>query len=311
MHSSSVRVVTTNALSRLPWQWLLFVIVFKAFSSNVVAAVDALGFAATHGEATEIQATPMGDKDLLSTARKLAQSDRPADHNELRKLLSSVQFLARLDGPERYQGAPEKLQLSEVLRELSANRNPSAEAVLIALTRAPGFLAEPLRVELLILACVSLRPAPPAVIRFWDRHWVSDDGYSYVTAAAVCDNGSAPALALLEKKLADRSHADDDKRVWLVTGILMHRNEEAMLDSCERLLLVGLPKRLRPQLVEVLFDYRPTEWFRPATVLVPPERKLASAAARARLRRIGEYALQSVALSEQQQQVVRGVLKEI
>ena len=36
----------------------------------------------------------------------------------------------------------------------------------------------------------------------------------------------------------------------------------------ERLLRGGLPEQLKPLLVEVLFDYRPTEWFRPATVLV-------------------------------------------
>jgi hypothetical protein len=76
--------------------------------------------------------------------------------------------------------------------------------------------------------------------------------------------------------MADGSHSDDDKRLWMVTGIMKHRNEEAMLDTCERLLQRGLLERLRPMLVEVIFDHRPNKWFRPATVLVPPERKLAS-----------------------------------
>lgn len=305
-----MRIVTTAEFCWLPRQWLLLAIVFNAVS-NVSAAVTAAGSKTTLDGAAKIQAASKDTKDPLDAARLLAQSSRPADHDELRKWLSSAKFLARLDGPESYQGAPEKLRLSEVLRELSANRSASAAAVLIALTQAPGFLAEPLRVELLIRACITLRPAPSAVVHFWDRHWLRDDGYSYVTAVAVCDNGSAPALALLEKKMADPSHGDDEKRVWMVTGIMMHRNEEATLDSCERLLRIGLPRRLRPMLVEALFDYRPTEWFRPATVLVPPERKLASVTARERLRRIGEFALQSVRLSAQQQQVVRGVLKEI
>jgi hypothetical protein len=305
-----VRIVTTGEFCWLTRQWLLLAIAFNVLSNNVSAAVNAPGSKTTLDGAANIQASK-DTKDPLDAARLLAQSSRPADHNELRKWLSSAKFLARLDGPESYQGAPEKLRLSEVLRELGANRSPSAGAVLIALTQAPGFLAEPMRVELLIRACITLRPAPSAVVHFWDRHWLRDDGYSYVTAVAVCENGSAPALALLEKKMADASHGDDDKRVWMVTGIMMHRNEEATLDSCERLLRIGLPRRLRPMLVEALFDYRPTEWFRPATVLVPPSRKLASVAARERLRRIGEFALQSVRLSAQQQQVVRGVLKEI
>ncbi len=259
----------------------------------------------------KILATSEDPRELSAYARLLVRSDRPADHNELRKWLSSAQFLGRLDSPELYQGAPGKLRLNEVLRELSANRAPSAVAVLISLTRAPEFLAEPLRIDLLIRACVPLRPAPPEVVQFWDQYWMPDDGYSHLTAGAVCDNGSKPALALLEKKMSDSGHADDDKRIWMVTGIMMHRNEEAMLDGCERLLRGGLPEPLRPLLVEVLFDYRPEEWFRPATVLVPPERKLASAAARERLRRIGEFALRSVPLNERQQQVVRDVLKEI
>jgi hypothetical protein len=259
----------------------------------------------------KILATSEDPRELSAYARVLVRSDRPADHNELRKWLSSAEFLARLDGPERYQGAPGKLRLSEVLRELSARSTPSATNVLIALTHAPGFLAEPLRIDLLIRACIPLRPAAPQVVQFWNQHWLPDDGYSHVTAGAVCDNGSKPALALLEEKMSEGGHADDDKRVWMVTGIMMHRNEEAMLDSCERLLRGELPERLRPLLVEVLFDYRPEEWFRPATVLVPPDRKLASAAARERLRRIGEFALQSAPLTEQQQKVVRAVLKEI
>ena len=127
---------------------------------------------------------------------------------------------------------------------------------------------------------------------------------------AVCDNGSAPALKLLEKKMADGTHSDDDKRVWMVTGIMMHRNELAMLEICERLLRGGLPEQLRPLMVGVLFDYRPEEWFRPATVLVPPERRLASAEARKRLRQIGVFALQSIPMSEAEKSTVNRVLRE-
>lgn len=259
----------------------------------------------------KILATSKNERELSAYARLLARSTKANDHNELRKWLTSAQFLGRLDGPERYQGAPGKLRLSEVLRELSANRAPTAEALLVALTRAADFVVEPLRVDLLIRACVPLRPAPPEVVEFWDQYWMPDDGYSHLTAPAVCDNGSTSALALLEKKMGDGAHSDDDKRVWMVTGIMMHRNEEAMLDTCERLLHGGLPERLRPMLVDVIFDYKPMEWFRPATVLVPPDRKQASAAARARLLRIGEYCLRTIPLTEHQREVVRAVLKEI
>jgi hypothetical protein len=325
------RLQTLRPLFRPRRRWSLLATLALALSPAARSAVDvtlasdgrviqlndagsgmtAIASPAMPKDAAKVLATSKDREELLAYARLLARSGQSADHNALRKRLESREFLARLDEPERHQGAPEKLRLNEVLRELSANRAASAEAALVALTRSPGFRAEPLRIELLIRACVPIRPAPADVIRFWDEHWMPDDGYSHLTAGAVCDNGSASALTLLEKKMADPAHSDDDKRVWMVTAIMMHRNDAPMLESCERMVRGGLPERLRPLLVEALFDYRPLEWFRPATVLVPPDRKLAGAAARDRLRRIGEFALQSVALSEAQRNVVRGVLEEI
>jgi hypothetical protein len=258
-----------------------------------------------------ILASSHDKKELSAYGRLLARSTRAADHEELGKWLPSGDFLARLDEPERYLGAPGKTRIAAILRELSDNRAPSAEAVLVALTRSSIFNAEPLRTDILIRACVPLRPAPPDVVRFWDEHWLPDDAFAYVTPDAVCDNGSAPALALLERKMADVGHPDDDKQVWMVTGIMMHRNEPLMLESCDRMLRGGIPENLRPLLVEVIFDYRPTEWFRPATVLVPPDRKLAGPEARERLRRMGAFALQSVALTDAQKDVVRRVLREL
>jgi hypothetical protein len=282
---------------RLSVWWSLLVWVGTATAATATAEAP-----------TNVLTTSRDPAALVAEARRLGASARPEDHAELRTRLQSAEFLARLDERERYQGAPQGLRLSEVLDELSRNRAPSAEATLVALTRSRVFRAEPLRVELLIRACVLLRPPAPEVVRFWDDHWKRDDAYSYVTAGAVCDNGTAPALALLERKMADPSHPDDDKRVWIVTGIMMHRNDALMLESCERMLRAGMPARLRPLLVEAIFDYRPTEWFRPATVLVPPARALAGPAARERLRRLGEYALKAVSLTEAQKSIVTGVL---
>ncbi|HEY3065780.1 MAG TPA: hypothetical protein VGL09_08310 [Methylomirabilota bacterium] len=265
----------------------------------------------TPQDPARVLATSQDKKELSAYARLLARSTRAPDHEELAKWVQSGDFLARLDEPERYQGAPGKTRIAAILRELSENRAPSAEAVLVALTRSAIFNAEPLRSDILIRACVPLRPAPPDVVRFWDEHWLPEDGFSHLTAPAVCDNGSAPALALLEKKMGDAAHPDEDKQVWMVTGIMMHRNEPLMLESCDRMLRGGLPENLRPLLVDVIFDYRPTEWFRPATVLVPPDRKLAGPEARERLRRIGAFALQSVSLTDAQKDVVRRVLREI
>jgi hypothetical protein len=57
-------------------------------------------------------------------------------------------------------------------------------------------------------------------------------------------------------------------------------------------------------LVEVLFDYRPDEWYRSEMPPVPPPRELVSEKARAVLRRIGEYALQNLELTFTQRKAV-------
>ncbi|MEJ7712145.1 MAG: hypothetical protein WKF84_20365 [Pyrinomonadaceae bacterium] len=56
------------------------------------------------------------------------------------------------------------------------------------------------------------------------------------------------------------------------TRILTHRNDLPLLQSCQPVLTDILPIHLRPYLVEALFDYRPAEWYRPATAVNPPKR---------------------------------------
>jgi hypothetical protein len=170
---------------------------------------------------------------------------------------------------------------------------------------------EAVRADLLIEACAVIRPAPPEVVRFWDNHSQPDDGFSHLTIKAVVDNGSAPALVLLEKKMADSKHSEEDKTAWMRSRILTHRNDLPLLQTCERLLTAGLPAGLRPSLVEVLFDYRPAEWFSPAASFNPPDRRQASPEALAQLRKIGQLALKTVPLTERLKEMVEKTLEEI
>src|SRR3954467_12797114 len=109
-------------------------------------------------------------KALVQAAQVLASSDDPLDHQALAAALYDAGFLARLDDDAAYQGRVNRLRVARVLRTLCKKLDASRSALLDGLTGAPAFLAQDLRIDLLIKACASLRPSPPTVIAFWDAH---------------------------------------------------------------------------------------------------------------------------------------------
>lgn len=251
-------------------------------------------------------------KELQTAALALARSKRPEDHEALLGFLRRTEFLLRLDTPEDYaDAAAKRLRISRVLEALATNEAPSARQVIVELAQDSNFLSEEARVDQLIRASAYVRPAPPALVTFWDKYSQPDDGFSNLTVEALVENGGEPALRLFEKKMADTRHGRDEKIAWLRTEVLPHRDDPPLLNACERLLAGALPQDLRPHLVEVLFDYRPDEWYRPASVSTPPDRSKASAEAREALRRIGELALRTVRLSDEQRAAVKKTLAEV
>ena len=246
-----------------------------------------------------------------SAALALAESARPADHATLRQQLRSEDFLARLDSASATRGTRQPRPLLRVLQTLSSNKTTSARQVLIDLTQDGGFNEDADRTDALIRACAAVRPPPPELISFWDQHCQPDDGFTPLTIPALVENGSGAALALFEKKMASDRFTADDKTGWMRSAILTHRNDLAVLRSCQRLLEAKLPAELRPALVEVLFDYKPTEWFPPDNLLRPPERARASREARAKLRELGTWALRHVSLTEPEKAAVRRTLDDL
>jgi hypothetical protein len=95
------------------------------------------------------------------------------------------------------------------------------------------------------------------------------------------------------------------------TDMLRHRNDLPLLQASERLLKGRLPSRLRPALVEVLFDFRPGEWFKPGAGVSAPPLASASEPARLQLRKVGNLALRSVALNAEQKAAVTQRLREL
>ncbi len=252
--------------------------------------------------------TSRDPKELMRAAARLAASERPEDQQRLARALTSDAVLARLNAPQEYAGDPQRLRLRPVLEALARNPAPAADETLLELARSDDFTGEGGRVDLLILATASVRPAPPELVAFWDRHAQPEDGFTPLTIRALIENGSAPALALFEKKMADPAHEDDFKLDWMRSDLLTHRNSPEVLRSCARLLKQGLPAHLRGELVEALFDYRPEAWYVPAIGYQPPPWDSYSSEARAELRALGRYAVDTLDLTPAQRAAVERTL---
>jgi hypothetical protein len=245
---------------------------------------------------------------LMRTAVDCAQSRDATDWNALLEALGSSSFLSRLDNNDDYLGPPQQLRLAKVVGALMENR--AAHGTLVALTEKPAFTSFEPRQELLIRALAAVRPAPEAAIRFWNSQSMPDSAYLHVTMDALADNHSEPALALLEKKFADRRFEAEDKIAWMRGPILRNRTDPTLLRACEQMLTKTLPSALRSRLVEALTDYH-REWYRSEHPPRPPDLGAAPSEARVELRKICDYALKEVRLAPTQATAVRRTLTEL
>jgi len=250
-------------------------------------------------------------KELLASLRSDARSDEPARHEELLARLQSPDVLAILDSEADYQNATKfRLRVAQVAEALA--RNPSASAIeaFLGLTTSEIFLAHDERITALLRASAHLRPAPPGLVAFWDRYCQMDDSFSPTTVGVLLDNGSPLAIELFERKMLDPSHDDNSKTGWLRSDVLEHRNDLPLLQACGRLLPEGLSESVQLLLVDVLFDYLPEEWFKPATSRSPPPLASATDDALDQVIKNAIRALTMVPLSDEKRRVIRERMQE-
>jgi hypothetical protein len=263
-----------------------------------------------HESAMEILRSSTDGRELKKAAIAVAAGESPEEHRLLLRKLSSGEFLGFLDPPEHYDGTWTDLRLGRVVDTLAENRCPSTDEVLVGLIGAADFQTHVLRMQILLRALAVVRPSPPQAIAYWDRLGDPQSPIVGDVIEALCINQSPPALDLLERKFADPAQDRDARILWMREFILVRRNDEPLLSCCERMMTKSLPVDLRPELVDVLFDYKPDKWFMPEAPPKPPSRELASENALEILRRIGEYALQNVTLEVSQRRAVWRVVKE-
>lgn len=263
---------------------------------------------------TEPTPPPTAQKsdDLLPKLLKLAASTATAEQQQLRDFLSSQDALYQLDPRTDHIKLPvHKLRLAQVYQAMKGNTSPAMRETLMALARG----GKPENCDacdtLLIGALATVRPAPPEVVKFWEQHSAPDAIQLKFAIDALCENGSAPAVALLEKRLLDPQIESEQKVAWLHEAVLQHRRNATLLAGLDRILTTTLPKSLRPVLVESLFDYRPQEWFRNLRTPPQPDAQPLTAEAKALLQKIGATALKKVPLTATQRRAVTKSLSEL
>ncbi len=268
----------------------------------LVAQVTASEGKSMESEA-ELAVTP-----AFAAALADARSADPAIHARLVAQLGRRQSLAELDSPADLAEAGRRgLHADRVVDALAQNPSPSARAAFLSVLDSRVYVSEDARVDGLIRASVHLRPAPPALVRFWNRCSRPGDGFTPLTMASLVGNGSPPALKLFERKLLDTSHDVNAKTGWLRSSVPNHRNDPGLLGTCERLLRSTLPLRLRAELVDLLFDDRVPAWLLPALArsYSPPPLESASRPALVELVAVGDLALAKVKLREEQRAIVK------
>ena len=253
--------------------------------------------------------TSREQRELKKIANKLAATDRKDEIGLLLQFMNSQDFLSRLDTPEDYENTYSKLRLASIINVLMKNPSESAYHAILQLINANIFLGNLLRIQILIHALSVTRPLAPQAVDYLNKVSAAESPLVYDVIKTLCVNQSKPAIQMLEEKFSQLQLPDNNQKItWLRDLILPRRNDEPLLDCCERLLNHPMPDDFKIELVEVLFDYKPDDWYVGCRKPEPPPREEASAKALEILQRIGQLALKSLKLKPEQRKQVKAVL---
>lgn len=227
---------------------------------------------------------------VCEAALQIASQNNPDALRILGECLGNETFLGLLDSGQDYQGSPETLNVTGVLETLGENPDPAARNILIQLTRSQAFSAMVSRVEMLILACADIRPVPDQILRFWTLQTGPDSSSNPLVVEAVFTNGTAPAMTLFERMMADPSYSRSDKIFWLLTYAVPHRDAPYFLEAGDRVIKTNADPALTLEWIRIIFDYQVT-WYPPMEVPRPPDPAAISPEAKKTLLKAGDTAL--------------------
>jgi hypothetical protein len=260
---------------------------------------------------TTVLMTSKNPDEVMSAATSLAGSAEVKDQSVLLGFLNVNANLAQLDTEQELsQSSPTSLRVARVMQVLMENSSPAAKGTLVGLARGGDFISRLAREELLVRALVAVRPAPPEAIKFWDAESQKKSLNLQITIPVLCDNGSEPAIRLLEKKLSDPQQEPIYRKAWMRRGVLSHRTDVPMLEGCLRMVTGDMSPEMKVALVEALCDYK-REWYLACLPPKAPVRALASKEAKELTRKICEYAIDKLTLAPEQRLAVEKTLVEV
>jgi hypothetical protein len=194
---------------------------------------------------------------------KKAGGNSPAALNEVQQGLTSAESLLKLNTAEEYAQLPgSKLALQPILNRLARNHTPGAREIIGKLCSSAVFLAEATRVECLLQVLPAVRPTPPEAVALLRKLCEPESDHLEAAIRALFDIGEKSTLQIFA---AQASNPDQDAILvqgWMRDPLLRHRRAPAVLEMCLDLLKKPeFDPELKNSLVEVLFDYRPAEWY--------------------------------------------------
>jgi hypothetical protein len=266
---------------------------------------------------TEILRSSADPPALARAAQELAASDRADTQQTLLAFLKSDEFRRRLDPDGDAVNRADDLWLGKPIRTLQENSSAAALGTLTSLITDKDFIADPDRVDLLITASASMRPVPPALVKFWTDHDPDDSEHQDHVMSALLENGEVPAVAEFERVLLKivPDPDDGDHRLHLLRQyVVRNRNKIHVLELAER--LITQPPRphweasIRVAVAEVIFLFKP-DWYRPHHVAVPPPWRRTSKAARDEVRRIAERVRASLKIPQELEAGIHATLAEL
>ena len=293
--------------ARLPRMVLLLLLVFTV---GMAAGLSAAPGTSVTGE-TKMADSMSNSETLFNGLLEMANGDT-SKLEELQRRLLDPAVLDVLDSEADYETEmPEDLYVAGLIQALMDRGDAPAQKVLSQLTLAPVWADQDARIELLVQALATVRPATPDAIVFWDKYSQPEDGFANLTIDACTANGSAPAIDLVGRKLIDSKHSVEERSGWLYSSVVPHRNDETLLAMLDALMGSPVDAEIKSVIVDVIFDHRPEEWYSIHTQVFPPPRTGMSAASAAIVLRLADSLLQSDTLTDQQREAVVASKKQI
>jgi hypothetical protein len=200
---------------------------------------------------------------LALRLQQQSSSDDPDDIAEIGKALVSAELLLDLNTQEEYdQLATQLLAVYPILMGLAQNRNPAAQDLIADLSGNAEFLAEPGRLEGLLRVLPHLPALPTEAIDLLQDATDPDSESLEVAIEVIFETGHPAALDLFAEQASNDEQEIELVQDWMRDPMLRHRADPAVVRmSIDLLAKPGFDSERKNALVEVMFDYRPKDWY--------------------------------------------------